>query len=289
MRADRPFSAGLLGRIRANRPLVHCITNYVTANDCANALLACGASPVMCDEPDEVAEMTSAADALVLNIGTLNMRTIRAMHLAGERAAARGIPIVLDPVGAGATALRTETAVRLVQELPLALIRGNMSEMRALAHALGIDAGRAAASPAARGVDAAPCDAVSDGGLPQAAAFARELAGRTCSVVAITGAIDVVADASHALAVRNGCALMGEITGSGCMLGGISAAFAAVGADDVLGAAAAAVAYEGIAGQMAEENLAPGEGCGSFRVRLMDAFGALDDSALAARARVEAL
>lgn len=151
----------LFSRIREKRPLVHCITNYVTVNDCANILLAAGASPVMADDTGEVEEMTALADALVINIGTLNTRTVEAMCLAGRRANALGRPVVLDPVGAGATALRTETAKRLLEKIRFTAIRGNASELRAL---------RGTAS-STQGVDAAESDAVQADRIDDALAF----------------------------------------------------------------------------------------------------------------------
>ena len=197
-----------LDNVRATTPLVHNITNYVTVNDCANALLAIGASPIMSDEPADVVDITSICGGLTLNIGTLNERSIRGMFAAGERASELGHPIVFDPVGAGASALRTRTASDLLDKLAVSVVRGNMSEAKALA-------GGAAAT---RGVDVCPGDAVTEDNLAAGAAFARDFAAKTGAVVAVTGAIDIVADAERAYAVRNGSPLMGRITGAGCML-----------------------------------------------------------------------
>ena len=192
--------------VRATTPLVHCITNYVTVESCANAVLAVGASPIMSDEPADVVDITSICNALVLNIGTLNMQTIAGMKAAGARAAELEHAIVLDPVGAGASALRTQTAGELLDSLPVALVRGNMSEVKALA-------GQAAAT---QGVDVNPADAVtSEEDIAEAAAFARDFAAKANCAVAITGPIDIVADANRAFAVRNGSAFQGRITGSG--------------------------------------------------------------------------
>ena len=182
-----------LDNVRAGSPLVHNITNYVTVNDCANALLAIGASPIMSDEPADVEDITSICGGLTLNIGTLNERSIEGMFAAGERSSELGHPIVLDPVGAGASALRTRVAGDLLDKLAVSVIRGNMSEMKALA-------GGAAAT---RGVDVCPDDAVTEDNLAAGAAFARDFAAKTGAVVAITGAIDIVADADRAFAIRN--------------------------------------------------------------------------------------
>lgn len=258
----RPFCLGdALQNVRSASPLIHCITNYVTVNDCANALLACGASPVMSDEPADVEDIVGIASALVLNIGTLNQRSIEAMFVAGRRAAELGRPIVLDPVGAGASRLRTETASKLLDELPIAVIRGNMSEVKALA----------GASASTRGVDVDPADAVTDANLSESAEFACQLAQKTGSVIAITGAIDVVASADRAYAIRNGSPLMGKITGAGCILSCLVGAYVAANQNERLEAVVAAIAGEGLAGQQAAARLSGYDGNVAFRGYLIDA------------------
>ncbi len=268
-----------LDNVRSQVPLVHCITNYVTVNDCANALLACGGSPIMSDDPDDVADITSICGGLVLNIGTLNRHTIEGMRVAGARAGELGHTIVLDPVGAGASALRTRTAAELIDTLPVTVVRGNMSEIKAIA-------GNAAAT---RGVDVNPDDAVTEGNLVASADFARRLAARLGCVVAITGAIDIVASAEHAVAIRNGVSTMGKITGTGCMLTCVTAAYAVANAGDPFTAAVAAVAGHGLAGEIAAARMAPADGNGSFRTYLLDAICNMDAAALAAGAKVEEL
>lgn len=264
-------------QLKRSTPLVHCITNYVTANDCANALLAIGASPIMSDEPADVADISSICNALVLNIGTLNARSVEAMRIAGERSAELGHPIVLDPVGAGASALRTSTASALLDELPIAVVRGNMSEVKALA----------GASASTRGVDANPEDAVTEENLAVNARFVCGLAERTGGVVAVTGAIDVVADAHRAFAVRNGTPLMGRITGAGCVLSCLVAAFVAANPEASLEAVVAAVAAEGLAGQQAEAHMAAPDGNLTFRGYLVDALFNMTGDALEKGALVE--
>ena len=182
------FVGAALDEVRASCPLVHCITNYVTVNDCANALLAIGGSPIMSDEPADAAQITRICGGLDLNIGTLNSRSIEGMHAAGKVAGDLGHKILLDPVGAGASDLRTDTASALLDELPVTLLRGNMSEVKAVA----------GAAAATRGVDANPDDAVTDANLAESAAFVRSLAAKAGCVVAVTGAIDLVADADRA-------------------------------------------------------------------------------------------
>ena len=268
-----------LDNVRAGSPLVHNITNYVTVNDCANALLAIGASPIMSDEPADVEDIQTICGGLVLNIGTLNERTIAGMFAAGERAGALGHPIVLDPVGAGASALRTQTAGNLLDKLDMSVVRGNMSEVKALA----------GAAAATRGVDANPNDAVTEENLAESAAFVRVLAAKTNAIVAVTGAIDVVADAERAFAVRNGTPLMGRITGAGCMLSCLVAAFVAANPDAPLEATTAAVTAMGLAGQTAQKRMGGFDGNGSFRTYVLDALYRMDGEALEAGAQVEEL
>lgn len=269
--------AAALQNVRANTPLVHCITNYVTVNDCANALLACGASPIMSDEPDDVSNITTICGGLVLNIGTLNKQTIAGMRVAGARATELGHPIVLDPVGAGASALRTQTAGELLDSCGVSVVRGNMSEVKALA----------GAAAATRGVDVNPADVVTDANLASSAAFAKELAAKTGAIIAITGAIDIVADAERAVAIRNGSPIMGKITGAGCVLSCIVAAYAVANAQDMLTGVVAAIAGEGLAGQIAAARMGEADGNGSFRTYLLDALYNMDAETLAGGALVQ--
>ena len=268
-----------LKNVRTSTPLVHCITNYVTVNDCANALLACGGSPIMSDEPDDVADIQTICGGLVLNIGTLNKQTIAGMHVAGKKATELGHPIVLDPVGAGASALRTRTAGELLDNYGVAVIRGNMSEMKALA----------GAASSTRGVDANPDDAVTEDNLAESAAFAKALASKTGAVIAITGAIDIVADESRAVAIRNGSPIMGKITGTGCMLSCVVAAYAVANPDMLFEAVVAAVAGSGVAGEMALARMQPVDGNASFRTYLIDALYNMNGEALEAVTRFEEL
>jgi hydroxyethylthiazole kinase len=207
----------LFANVRAKSPLVHNITNYVTVNDCANIVLACGASPIMADDAAEVEDITSLCAGLNLNIGTLNSRTIPSMLLAGHTANRLGRPVVLDPVGAGASHLRTETALRLLREVKFTVIRGNISEIRTLA----------AGSGTTKGVDADAADKVTDETLDKTVAFAKAFAARTGAVVAVTGAIDIVADGERAFCIRNGHPMMSAVTGTGCQLSALTAAFCA--------------------------------------------------------------
>ena len=254
-----------LRRLREKRPLVHQITNYVVMNETANATLAIGALPVMAHALDEVEEMVGLAGALVLNIGTLSPPWVEAMLLAGRAANAAGVPVVLDPVGAGATSYRTETAKRILDEVDVAVLRGNAGEVATLA---GVDA-------EVRGVE-------SIGAAGSAGDVARAAASTLGVVASVTGSVDHVSDGERVVAVENGHPLLASITGTGCMSSAITGAFLAVRSDDPLAAAAEALAAFGVAG----ENAAPGaKGPGSFHVNLYDALAALEPSLLDGRAR----
>ena len=236
--------------LRKNNPLVHCITNYVTVNDCANALLACGASPIMSDEPADVEDITTICSALVLNIGTLNKHSIEGMHKAAARASKLEHPIILDPVGAGASALRTKVAAELLQKYNVSVVRGNMSEVKALYAALygefesaqlGSNGDTATGvngvtndentdeHTSTRGVDVAESDIVDANNMDAAIQFARAFAQKAGVVVAITGAVDIVASADECYTIHNGSALCARITGAGCMLSCTLAAYVASG------------------------------------------------------------
>ena len=250
--SDLALMAGeLLRRVRETRPLVHHITNLVVMNDTANVTLHVGALPVMAHAAEEVAEMVRLAGALVLNPGTLTPSWVESMLIAGREANARGIPIVLDPVGAGATTLRTETNLRLLQELDITIVRGNAGEIGALTGAGG----------EVKGVE-------SVGGPDDVVAVAREAARAWNCVVAITGKQDVLSDGERVLVVDNGHPWLTTLTGTGCMATTVIAAFAAV-ADDPLVAAACALAYYGHA---AERAAAHAKGPASFKTALLDAL-----------------
>ena len=265
--------------VRQSAPLIHCITNYVTANDVANLLLAAGARPVMADDPAEAAEITLAARGLCLNLGTLHSASVPAMYAAGAAAASRGIPLVLDPVGAGSSTFRSQTARELTHALCPAVLRCNPTELSALA---GRDGGGA-------GVDAAPADRITEENLsaaaPRIAAQARELG----AVVAVTGAVDLVTDGTVCYAVRNGRPEMGRVTGTGCQLSALLTAFLAVRPSKPREAALGAVCAIGLAGELAWTRMAPGDGNAAYRGRIIDAVYHLTGQALEKGANYEAL
>ena len=263
--------------VREKCPLVHNITNYVTVNDVANVLLACGGSPIMSDEPEDVEDITSICGGLNINIGTLNARSIEAMYLAGRKANELGHPVLLDPVGTGASGLRTRTADGLVKEIHFTAIRGNISEIKTIATGSGTT----------KGVDADVADAVTEDNLESAVSFAKELAKKLDTVIAITGAIDIVADADKAYVIRNGRPEMGRITGTGCQLSGLAAAYLTANPDQPLEAVTAAVTLMGVAGEIGWENMFPGDGNSTYRNRIIDAIYNMDGETLEQRARVE--
>ncbi|MDD6154177.1 MAG: hydroxyethylthiazole kinase [Eubacteriales bacterium] len=251
-----------LRNVRANTPLVHNITNYVTVNDVANAILAIGASPIMSDEPEDVEDITSICGGLNINIGTLNKNSIEGMRRAGRRANELGHVVLLDPVGAGASRLRTETAASLMDELELTAVRGNVSELKALA----------TGSTTTQGVDANEADAVTDENLDQMVEFAKSYAKTAGCIIAITGAIDLVADSEKCYVIRNGRKEMSSITGTGCQLSGVMTAYLVANPDNRLEAAAAAVCAMGLAGEIGWSHMQEGDGNSTYRNRIIDAL-----------------
>lgn len=266
-----------LDRVRERRPLIHCITNYVTANDVANLLLACGASPIMADEPEEVEEITARCAGLCLNLGTPSRRTIPSLMRAGVKAGELGRPVVLDPVGVGASALRLRTAQELMVRVTFTVLRGNVSELRALA----------GGQEHTRGVDAGGADAVTEAELERGVAFAKGTARRTGTVVAVTGAIDLVSDGEQCVVIRNGRPEMGLVTGTGCQLSALTAACLAASPERPLEAAAAAVCAMGVAGELAWARMSPQDGNATYRDRIIDAVCRMDGAALEKGANYE--
>lgn len=248
--------------VKRKHPLIHNITNYVTVHDCANIVIACGAAPIMADEADEVEEMVSICNGLNINIGTLNRRTVASMLLAGKRANALGRPVVLDPVGVGASKLRMDTARQLLEEVKFSVIKGNISEIKALASGGGTT----------RGVDANVADRITEENLGRIAAFAKAFAAETHSVIAITGAIDVVSDGAKAYCIYNGHPMMESYTGAGCQLSAMVTAFVAANPDRPLEATAAAVATMGLAGEIAHARLSDQDGNASYSNYTIDAI-----------------
>ncbi|MBU3075765.1 hydroxyethylthiazole kinase [Clostridium estertheticum] len=266
----------LLDDLRERTPLVHQITNYVTVNDCANITLAIGGSPVMADDINEVLEMVSLSSSLVINIGTLNSRSVESMIKAGKRANELKIPVILDPVGAGATSYRTEVCKRIISEVRLAVIRGNLSEIKTI---YGIDT-------ITRGVDASESFDVSGDEFTKTKEMARKFAVKFVTVVAITGEVDIITDGKTLYTTSNGHKMMSRVTGTGCMCTAVIGCYLGAGENNLI-AALAGVVSMGIAGETAYERLDKRiEGSGTFRVKMIDVMYNLCDIEINKRSKI---
>ena len=266
------IAGAIVEQVREQVPLVHCMTNYVTVNDVANALLAIGASPIMSDDCHDVEDIVSISKALVLNIGTLNARTIDSMLLAGKKANTLGIPVILDPVGAGASAYRNATTERILREVKLTALRGNLSEVSFVA---GLEV-------STKGVDSSDADADKD-----AVAVAKTVAKKLGCTVAITGAVDTITDGTRVVQIHNGHPMLSKVTGTGCLTSGLTGAFVAAGEDTVY-ACAAAIAATGMAGEIAYEQ-AGDKGTGSFHIALIDALSKICQNTYIVRGKLAEL
>lgn len=266
----------LMDNVCAKKPLIHNITNYVTANDCANILLACKASPIMAEAEQEVEEVTLICDGLSINIGTLTGNKIPAMIKAGKKANELGHPVVLDPVGAGVSEFRTKATLELIDQVHFDVIRGNLSEIRALVSGVG----------SSRGVDTDGQDEIVND-IRAIAEFAKTVAGALGTIVVISGATDIVAAADKAYAVYNGHNMMSMVTGCGCMLSSITAAFLAANIDDKVEATLASVCAMGVAGEIAYNRLSKEDGNATYRNYIIDAIFNMDGAKLDAMAKYE--
>lgn len=267
----------LSDRVRACAPLIHNITNRVSMNDCANMLLACGASPIMAEADEEVEEVTAMCDGLVLNLGMPQRERIEAMKMAGRKANELQIPVVLDPVGVGASSFRRQIVSELLQEVSVSVIRGNRSEIRSLLCGTG----------EMRGVDAAFFDEIKEDNLLQVENMTKELAKRTGAVIITTGKTDVVSDGKDAYHIQNGNAMMQKVTGMGCQLSALTAAYVAANPKQIFDAAIAAVCALGVCGELAFERMRDLDGNASYRNYVIDAVYRLEGDSLEQLARIE--
>jgi len=259
----------IVAHTREVRPLIHTITNNVTVNDCANIILAAYGAPTMAQDEREVEEITALSQALVLNLGAL--RAQEAMLLAGKKANALGHPVVMDPVAAGASFLRGETSRRLLHEVQMAVIRGNASEIRALA----------VGSETTQGVEVNAIDKVTEENLDSAVSMVRAFSRRTGAAVVLTGEIDLISDGRRTAVVRGGCEMMSRITGAGCMLTALTAAYCGANPERIFESAVAAAGVMDVCGELAYRRVREAmEGTASFRTRLIDAVSLLTDDAL---------
>ncbi len=262
----------LLNEVRNKKPLVHNITNYVTVNDCANILLALGASPIMADDIKEAADITTISSALVINIGTLNERTIESMIASGKKANELNIPVVFDPVGAGASAFRNATTKKIIEEVRINVLRGNMSEIKFIA---GLQANT-------KGVDASEAD--TKGGNDEDINIAKSLAEKLNCTVAITGVTDIVSDGQRVAILENGHKMLANVTGTGCMTSALIGGFCGAGLDYFIGAISG-ITSMGIAGEIAFEK-AGSIGTGSFHIAIIDAISTLNNEIIGSMAKV---
>jgi hydroxyethylthiazole kinase len=268
----------IIENVKAKTPLVHSITNYVTVNDCANIILASGGSPIMADDINEVCDITSICSSLVINIGTLNERTIKSMVAAGKKANELGHPVVFDPVGAGASQLRNETAMMLLKEIKFSVIRGNISEINFLASGSGNT----------QGVDASATDAVTADNIDSVITLAKAFSKTAGAVIAISGAIDIVADSERSYIIKNGHPLMSRITGTGCMLTAVVGSFIGANSENILDATASAFAAMGLCGEIAHKKLCELNGStGTYRMLLIDYMSNLNVQTLKDGAKIE--
>lgn len=268
--------AELLSKVREKSPLVHHITNYVTVNDCANITLAAGASPVMADDINEVSDMVSLASSLVINIGTLNSRSVESMIVAGKRANNLSIPVILDPVGAGATSYRTDVAKRIINEVDLAVVRGNLSEIKTL---YGLES-------KTRGVDSIEEIDLNKDSFNNIKTIAKNLAIKLNTTVAITGRVDIITDGNKIYLAENGNELMSRVTGTGCMCTSLIGSYLGVGKDNLI-AALSGVVSMGIAGEISYERLDKNYiGIGSLKTGIIDGVYSLSKEEILKRSRI---
>ncbi|WP_461435874.1 hydroxyethylthiazole kinase [Methanosphaera sp.] len=258
-------SINLIEKLRQESPLTHCITNVVTVRDCANAVLAVGGSPIMANAPEEAEEIVSIANSLVINIGTLTEEQIETMKKSAKQATKMEKPFVLDPVGIGISKIRNETPIDIIKESKPAIIRGNLSEIKAIAMFYGI----LDECTTAKGVDVADTDIISEDTLEINAQIVKNIAEKLDTTIAVSGPIDIVSNGKEVYALKNGNPMMANITGTGCMLGCIMGAYAAI--DDSLLAAITSTTVMSIAGEIAAKTATDNnQGTGSFGTYLID-------------------
>lgn len=270
----------IINDVREKKPLVHNITNYVTANDCANIVLASGGSPIMADDPCEVEEITAICNSLVINMGTLSEKRLSAMILSGIKANKMGIPVVLDPVGIGASKFRRDSLLKLLSKVKFTAIRGNLSEMKMMA--LGINEGR--------GVDTSISYETKPECLCDILEFSKRLSVKTGAVIAVTGPVDIVTDGIRSCYINNGTPYMGKITGAGCMLTSIIGTFLGCNSDYPFESVTAAIGAMGLCGEKAFDKVKKrNEGTGSFKTYLIDSMSLLDKKSLEEGIHIESM
>ena len=274
----------IINRTREKAPLIHNITNYVSANDCANIILACGASPIMAEDFDEVEEVTTISAALVINTGILTKAKLAAMLAAGKRTNELGHPVILDPVGAGVSKFRMNAILRLLKEIRIQVIRGNSSEIKHLYEIYERNSGMSQLEPGynpQKGVDVSDMDVITEGNLDYYIMIAKKLAVYSGAIIVMTGTIDVVTDGLRVKLIRNGSTMLGLVSGSGCMLSALIGAYCGANGQMCFEACVAAVGAVGLCGEYAyEKMLRKYEGSASYRIYLIDFINQLDGDKL---------
>ncbi len=263
--------AAVRHQVKNQAPLIHCLTNHISINDCANVILTVGAKPIMAEHPAEVADITTAAKALVLNLGNISEPRLQAMNIAGKVAQAKGLPITIDLVGVACSTLRLAFAREFIATCKPAIIKGNISELKAFG---GL-------STSAEGIDASPADMLTDQNAVEVFSFLKNLSQRTGAIIAVTGKTDIVSDGQNIYLLANGCEMLSAITGTGCMINALTGAFLAAG--DPLIAAISALSLMAISGELAATKAA---GPGSFKMHLLDNLFCLQPEELTARLRL---
>lgn len=274
----------LLNEVKSKNPLTHCITNFVTVNDCANAVLAIGASPIMSEDIEEVAEVVSIADALVINIGKLSHEQVEAMKISSAQANKINTPVILDPVGVGISQLRNKVTLEIIENYKLAAIRGNITEIKTIAKLTGI----ISESNTAKGVDVSESDIITQDNLNENADVISKLAAKLDTVILASGPIDILSDGETTIAIDNGDEMMPYITGSGCMLSSIVGS--CIGATNPLEGTMLAALLMTIAGEKARSKVdSENAGTESFRAYLIDYLYKLDGQTLINKSNIEIL
>lgn len=253
----------IIKNVHNRHPLIHCITNYVSINDCANIVLACGGAPIMAEDINEVSQITSICQGLDINIGMLNDNKLSSMLKAGATANELGIPVILDPVGAGSSDYRIKAVQNLMSNVQFGVIRGNM------------------------GVEAGIADKITDDNIKEMADFINKLSQKTGAVIAVTGGIDMVADENRVYAIRNGHKMMSLVTGAGCQLSALTSAYVAADKEHILESVCAAVSVMGISGELAYRRMAEVDGNASYRNYIIDAVYNMTDETLKELGRIE--
>lgn len=274
----------LLEEVKNKNPLTHCITNFVTVNDCANAVLAIGASPIMSEDTEEVEEVVTIADALVINIGKLNQEQVESMKVSSAQANKTNTPVILDPVGVGISQLRNRVTLELIENYDLAAIRGNITEIKTIAKLTGV----ISKSNTAKGVDVSQDDIITNDNLDANAKIIANLASKLNTVILASGPIDILSDGETTIAIDNGDEMMPQITGSGCMLSSIVGS--CIGATNPLEGSLLAALLMTIAGQKARAKVdSENAGTGSFRAYLIDYLYKLDGKTLIDESNIKIL